>query len=48
MACKWSNFRTGICEFFDDGIERPVNEKGICLCDEDESPEDSCEDYEEL
>lgn len=46
MSCKFSNHR-GICEFFDDGIERPIGDNGICLCEDDPNPEDSCEDYEE-
>lgn len=46
MSCKFSNFQ-GICDFFEDGIERPTDVDGACLCEDDTNPEDLCEDYEE-
>ena len=46
MSCRFNNWH-GICVFHGDGIERPTDENGVCLCDDDENPEDSCEDYQE-
>lgn len=46
MSCKFSNF-DGVCEFFNDGIDRPVDNEGYCTCEDDPNPEDSCEEYEE-
>jgi len=47
MSCKFNNFQ-GICDLFGDGIERSgYDGEGICICDDDEEPLDSCEDYEE-
>lgn len=48
MSCKFSEYGTGLCQLFGDGIERPgCDENGICICEDDPDPIDSCEDYEE-
>jgi len=47
MSCKFSEYGTGLCQLFGDGIERPIDENGICLCQDDSEPEASCEEYEE-
>jgi len=48
MSCKYGNF-DGVCQFFGDGIERfGCDEEGNCICEDDENPLDSCEDYVEL
>ncbi len=47
MSCKF-NDRDGKCEIFDGSIEMPgVDENGICICEDDENPGDTCEDYQE-
>ena len=47
MSCKYSDFN-GVCQLFGDGMERPgCDEEGYCVCEDDEEPLDSCEDYEE-
>lgn len=46
MSCNFSDFN-GKCEFFEDGVERPVDKEGCCLCEDDENPIDSCEDFQE-
>ena len=46
MGCRFSDFN-GKCQFFGDDIERPTDEEGNCICEDDPNPEDSCEDYQE-
>jgi|LGVE01.1.fsa_nt_gb replicative superfamily II helicase len=54
MSCKFNN-SNGECELWNedddnvqfDHIVDSCDENGYCLVDEDESPEDGCEDYEE-
>lgn len=46
MTCK-HNDCDGRCKYFDDEIERfGYDENGFCICDEDENPLDTCEDFE--
>jgi len=44
MGCVFNEFRTGKCQVFEEGIENPgCDEEGHCICDDDESPEDTCD-----
>lgn len=47
MSCKFS-YPDGRCAVWGDGIEiQGCNEYGFCVCEDDENPGYSCEDYEE-
>lgn len=47
MSCRFSD-HNGYCQLFDGSIEMPGCDKdGICLCEDDEDPTKTCEDYEE-
>lgn len=47
MSCKFSD-SNGICSLYDNEIENPGwNEKGVCICEDDENPGFLCEDYAE-
>lgn len=46
MSCRFNEY-VGKCMFFGDGIERPYDDNGHCLCEDDENPENACEDYQE-
>ena len=47
MGCQFSDYYTGKCQLYDGTIEMPVDEDGVCLCEEDEDPSILCEDYRE-
>ncbi len=48
MGCVYSNHE-GYCEIWDKNWHLPgVDINGICICEDDENPEDLCENYEEL
>jgi len=47
MTCRFSDYETGKCQLYDGTIEMPVNEDGMCICEDDEDPTISCEDYQE-
>ena len=45
MGCIYNNW-DGECSIWDKNIEmQGCDERGICVCDDDPNPEDSCEDY---
>lgn len=49
MSCKYCEF-DGLCSINapDDGIEHfGIDDNGYCTCEDDESPSDTCKDYEE-
>lgn len=46
MSCKFSDF-DGKCTIFDPEIEcMGVSDEGHCICQDDEDPGYSCENYE--
>lgn len=49
MGCIYNNF-DGDCQFFDaeDGDTSPegCDEEGICICEDDPDPVDTCQSYE--
>ena len=46
MGCIYSD-SDGICTVYDPGIENSGwNENGYCICEDDENPLESCEDYQ--
>jgi hypothetical protein len=46
MGCIYNDNRTGKCQVNDGSIEMTgIDEIGNCICDEDESPIDSCESF---
>lgn len=46
MSCKFSDF-DGYCTIFDPDFENPgVDEDGICICEDNEDPSITCEDFE--
>lgn len=47
MSCKFSD-PNGFCQLIGDGIERNgCDTDGACICEDDEEPLDTCEDYVE-
>lgn len=46
MSCKHSD-NDGVCVLFGDDFERPTDDEGNCLCEDDLHPEDVCDDFEE-
>jgi len=48
MSCKHCD-RKGECELYQDGIEVfGIDENGYCIVEDDEFPEDTCGEYEEV
>jgi len=46
MSCRYVDFYTGKCQLYCEGIEEPgCDEKGYCICSDDECPLDICEKY---
>lgn len=47
MSCVYSDFLTGKCSIADDGLEiGGCDERGICVCQDDEDPSEVCSEYE--
>jgi len=47
MSCKYCDF-DGKCQLFNPHFEQfGVDEDGYCICEDDENPEETCEDYDE-
>ena len=48
MSCRYSDF-DGMCEVFDPGIEMGgCTEDGVCVCEDDENPADTCESFVDI
>lgn len=46
MGCRYAEMN-GKCQLFTPEMESPgCDENGFCICEDDEHPEDTCEDYE--
>ena len=46
MGCLQNNFH-GECNVWDESVEMPgCDDEGFCVCDDDEDPADTCEDYQ--
>lgn len=48
MACRFCDFQ-GYCTLWNEEVEmNGCSEEGYCICEDDEDPSFTCEEYEEM